>query len=208
MLNLLGDFIAELRAAGIPVSMSEHVDAARAVEVIDLSDRALVKNSLAATLVKDGDHLPVFSTAFEVYFSNRSFESVADLLSDLDESSNEASAGAPGPGEARGEGGGASSSMSANELADLLFRALRDGNREDLRRAASEAVTRYAGVEPGRPVGGTYYLYRTLRNLELESLEQRLSAAQLEAQPPGDALDNINSPEDPDQMQSLLDART
>ena len=188
MLNLLGDFIAELRAAGIPVSMSEHVDAARAVEVIDLSDRALVKNSLAATLVKDGDHLPVFSTAFEVYFSNRSFESVADLLSDLDESSNEASAGAPGPGEARGEGGGASSSMSANELADLLFRALRDGNREDLRRAASEAVTRYAGVEPGRPVGGTYYLYRTLRNLELESLEQRLSAAQLEAQPTGDAL--------------------
>jgi hypothetical protein len=29
-------------------------------------------------------------------------------------------------------------------------------------------------MEPGRPVGGTYYLYRTLRNLELESLEARL----------------------------------
>jgi len=58
LLNLLGDFIAELRAAGIPVSMSEHVDAARAVQVIDLSDRALMKNSLAATLVKDGDHMP------------------------------------------------------------------------------------------------------------------------------------------------------
>ena len=27
-------------------------------------------------------------------------------------------------------------------------------------------------MEPGRPVGGTYYLYRTLRNLELESLRR------------------------------------
>ena len=187
MLNLLGDFIAELRAAGIPVSMSEHVDAARAVQVIDLSDRALVKSSLAATLVKDGDHMPVFSTAFEVFFSNRSFESVAELMDD-ETSSLEGAAGASGPGEARGEGGGASSSMSAAELADLLFRALREGNRADLRRAAAEAVTRYAGVEPGRPVGGTYYLYRTLRNLELDALEHRLSEANLAEQPTSDAL--------------------
>ena len=187
MLNLLGDFIAELRAAGIPVSMSEHVDAARAVQVIDLSDRALVKSSLAATLVKDGDHMPVFSTAFEVFFSNRSFESVAELMDD-ETSSLEGAAGASGPGEVRGEGGGASSSMSAAELADLLFRALREGNRADLRRAAAEAVTRYAGVEPGRPVGGTYYLYRTLRNLELDALEHRLSEANLAEQPTSDAL--------------------
>jgi len=187
LLNLLGDFIAELRAAGIPVSMSEHVDAARAVQVIDLSDRALVKSSLAATLVKDGDHMPVFSTAFEVFFSNRSFESVAELMDD-ETSSLEGAAGASGPGEVRGEGGGASSSMSAAELADLLFRALREGNRADLRRAAAEAVTRYAGVEPGRPVGGTYYLYRTLRNLELDALEHRLSEANLAEQPTSDAL--------------------
>ena len=73
MLNLLGDFIGELRAAGIPVSMSEHVDAARAMGVIDLGDRAMVRSSLAATLVKDGDHLPVFYTAFEVFFSTRSW---------------------------------------------------------------------------------------------------------------------------------------
>jgi len=57
VLNLLGDFIGELRAAGIPISMSEHIDSAKAMEVIDLSDRSLVKNSLAATLVKDGDQV-------------------------------------------------------------------------------------------------------------------------------------------------------
>ena len=183
MLNLLGDFIGELRAAGIPVSMSEHVDSARAMEAIDLSDRSLVKNSLAATLVKDGDHMPVFNTAFEVFFANRSLASVEEMLNaedeDSDEMTREGAAGASGPGQSRGEGGGASSSMSAQELADLLFRALRDGNREALRQAANEAVTRYAGMEPGRPVGGTYYLYRTLRNLELDKLEERLSQVSL-----------------------------
>ena len=80
MLNLLGDFIGELRAAGIPVSMSEHVDAARAVEVIDLGDRSLLRATLAATLVKDGDHLPVFYSAFDVYFSIRSWDAADDLL--------------------------------------------------------------------------------------------------------------------------------
>lgn len=177
MLNLLGDFIGELRAAGIPVSMSEHVDSAKAMEVIDLSDRALVKNALAATLVKDGDHLPVFSTAFEVFFSTRSWDNALKYMDDVDtgEMDAQGAAGSTGPGQARGEGGGASSSLSAQELADLLFRALRDGDREALRMAAGESVTRYAGMEPGRPVGGTYYLYRTLRNLDLENLEQRLT---------------------------------
>ncbi|MHB2028463.1 MAG: hypothetical protein ACYCPT_06560 [Acidimicrobiales bacterium] len=180
MLNLLGDFIGELRAAGIPVSMSEHVDAARAVEVIDLSDRSLVRATLCATLVKDGDHLEVFSTAFEVFFSVRSWSSADELLGDeLDARGElEGATGATGPGQGRGEGGGAGSSLSAHELADLLFRALRDGDIDALRRGASEAVSRYSGIEPGRPVGGTYYLYRTLRNLELEELEKRLLAGQ------------------------------
>jgi len=180
LLNLLGDFIGELRAAGIPVSMSEHIDAAKAMEVIDLSDRGLVRGSLAATLVKDGDHLAAFNTAFEVFFSNRSWESAEDLMGgDEDDLEREGAAGASGPGQSRGEGGGASSSLSAQELADLLFRALRDGDRNALRQVAAGAVDRYAGIEPGRPVGGTYYLYRTLRNLDLENLERRLSEGAL-----------------------------
>ena len=173
MLNLLGEFIGELRAAGIPVSMSEHVDAARAVELIDLSNRTLLRSSLAATLVKDGDHLPVFYTAFDVFFATRSWESAEAILGEDPEGDQEGAAGATGSGPSRSQGGGAGS-MSAQELADLLLRALRDSNQAALRLGASEAVTRYAGMEPGRPVGGTYYLYRTLRNLDLEELERRL----------------------------------
>jgi uncharacterized protein with von Willebrand factor type A (vWA) domain len=174
LLNLLGDFIGELRAAGIPVSMSEHVDAARAVEVIDLGDRSQLRATLAATLVKDGDHLPVFYNAFDVYFSIRSWDGTEDLLGDelTSRDDREGAPGANGQGP-RGRGGGGGS-MSAAELAEMLFRALRDGDLSALRAGASEAVTRYAGVEPGRPVGGTYYLYRTLRNLELDQMQARL----------------------------------
>ena len=43
-----------------------------------------------------------------------------------------------------------------------------------MRALARQAVTRYAGMEPGRPVGGTYYLYRTLRNLDLDDVLERL----------------------------------
>ena len=41
---------------------------------------------------------------------------------------------------------------------------------------ARHAVSRYAGMEAGRPVGGTYYLYRTLRNLDLDGVLERLMA--------------------------------
>ncbi len=43
-----------------------------------------------------------------------------------------------------------------------------------MRAIARQAVRRFAGMEPGRPVGGTYYLYRTLRNLDLDSVLDKL----------------------------------
>src|SRR5439155_760534 len=54
----------------------------------------------------------------------------------------------------------------------MLMRAILDPDA--LRAFAAAAVTRHAGMEPGRPVGGTYYLYRTLRALDLDSLLDRL----------------------------------
>ena len=173
MLNLLGDFIGELRAAGIPVSRSPSTSTPRAaIEVIDLGDRTLLRATLAATLVKDGDHLPVFNTAFDVFFALRREPSVDDADLPEDAASRDGAAGASGPGRARGQAG-AGGALSAEEFSGLLFRALLFGDADELRFGASEAVTRYSGIEPGRPVGGTYYLYRTLRSLDLEALEAK-----------------------------------
>ena len=39
---------------------------------------------------------------------------------------------------------------------------------------ARRAVDVYAGMEPGRPVGGTYYLYRVLRQLDVDGVIEAL----------------------------------
>ena len=51
MLDLLSGFVTELRRSGLPVSLTEHLDAAEAVKHIPLEDREALKYALAATLV-------------------------------------------------------------------------------------------------------------------------------------------------------------
>jgi uncharacterized protein with von Willebrand factor type A (vWA) domain len=58
-----------------------------------------------------------------------------------------------------------------------------------LQAAARRAVEELAGIEPGRPVGGTYYLYRTMRRIDLEALQQRLLEDAMVGLDPDDALD-------------------
>src|ERR1700760_2413508 len=64
-------FIQELRAASLPVSLTENLDAMEAVKHIPLEDREAFKYALAATLVKNSAHWKAFETVFEVYFSLR-----------------------------------------------------------------------------------------------------------------------------------------
>src|SRR6266480_6503337 len=71
MLDLMAGFIKELRAAGLPVSLTENLDAMEAVTHIPIEDREAFKYALAATLVKSNSHWRAFETVFEVYFSLR-----------------------------------------------------------------------------------------------------------------------------------------
>src|SRR6478752_10203993 len=71
ILELLEGFIVELREAGLPVSLTENLDAMEAVKHIPLEDREAFKYALAATLVKNHAHWKAFETVFEVYFSLR-----------------------------------------------------------------------------------------------------------------------------------------
>jgi hypothetical protein len=73
--------------------------------------------------------------------------------------------------------GGALEGMTPEELAEMLFQALQNADSAIMRALARQAVLRFAGMEPGRPVGGTYYLYRTLRNLDLDGMLERIMAA-------------------------------
>ena len=69
MFEVFQGFVHELRAAGLPVSMTENLDAMRAMEFVPFDDREALKAALSATLVKQAGHQRVFETVFEVYFS-------------------------------------------------------------------------------------------------------------------------------------------
>ncbi|HZN14435.1 MAG TPA: VWA domain-containing protein [Acidimicrobiales bacterium] len=178
MLDLLAGFIQELRAAGLPVSLTENLDAMEAVRHIPLEDREAFKYALGATLVKNNAHWKAFETIFEVYFSLRG----AEYTIDEDASEDEITAGLLQQLMGEAQQGSAMDGLTPEELAELLYKALMEGDEAMARALARQAVTRYAGMEPGRPVGGTYYLYRTLRNLDLDGvLERMMEAAQQEA---------------------------
>jgi uncharacterized protein len=177
MLELLSGFVNELRQNGLPVSLTEHLDAAEAVHFVPLEDRDALKYALGTTLVKSSSHWRAFETAFDVYFANRLNTEQAGG------EGGEASGEQPTEGdrlrsgEGTGGAGGGGDLMTPEEIAELLYRALMAGDTALMRAVARHAVSRYAGIEPGRPVGGTYYLYRTLRNLDLDAVLGRIMTA-------------------------------
>ena len=123
MLDLLAGFIQELRAAGLPVSLTENLDAMEAVKHIPIEDREAFKYALGATLVKNHAHWKTFETVFEVYFSLRGPE-----YGDRRRTSD-ASAQRPGERAARrampqAGGGGGMEALTPEQLAEMLYQAL------------------------------------------------------------------------------------
>ena len=184
MLKLLNGFVVELRNAGLPVSLTENLDAMEAVQHIPIEDREAFKYALGATLIKNHAHWRSFDTVFEVYFSLRGPEykiGDGDGDSDIDEmwrEMQEQQQNADGNG---GQGG--MDGMTPEEIAQMLMQALMNGDQGMMRAMAKQSVQRFAGMEPGRPVGGTYYLYRTLRNLDLDSMLEKMMGQSREDAP-------------------------
>ncbi len=181
MLDLLAGFVNELRNAGLPVSLTENLDAMEAVQHIPIEDREAFKYALAATMVKNNSHWRAFETVFEVYFSLRGPEyklkdgdesDIDEMWREMQEQMRE--------GEGKGAAGGGMDQLTPEEIAQMLMNALMNGDQAMMRALAKQAVQRFAGMEPGRPVGGTYYLYRTLRNLDLDSMLDKLMEASRE----------------------------
>ncbi|OWY62093.1 hypothetical protein B7486_60275, partial [cyanobacterium TDX16] len=143
-----------------------------------------------------------FETVFEVYFSLRGREYAigddADELGELEEGAE----GQQGQG-GQGNAGAGGDQMTREELAQMLYQALLHGDEALVRALARQAVSRYAGMEPGRPVGGTYYLYRTLRNLDLDGVLERL--VEQSKQDAGGDLSPLEERLETDEFQSRID---
>lgn len=168
VISVITGFLNELREAGVPVSMVEAIDGMKAVETIDLGDKIALRETLRATLIKNIRHERAFDTAFDVYFSNVPGPAEVDDSASAD--------GGPSP-ETGDEPFDPEIEFDLDGLIEALLDALAGMDGESLRRGARQAVEQLAGMEPGRPVGGTYYLYRTLRRLDLAQLEADLIEA-------------------------------
>ena len=181
VLDLMSGFIAELRKAGLPVSLTENLDAMEAVKEIPIEDRQAFKYALAATLVKSNSHWRAFETIFEVYFSLRGPEhQIPGEMSDAEAELWREEQEMQQQGEGAAGSGGGMDSLTPEEIAQMLMQALMNGDQAMMRALARQSVQRFAGMEPGRPVGGTYYLYRTLRNLDLDNMLDKLMEANRE----------------------------
>jgi hypothetical protein len=160
MLKELLEFVHRLREAGVPISMVETLDAARALGALDLSRRSELKAALAATLVKRAEHQRAFDALFDVYFAGRRAAATGHAPESL------ASATAHPASLALAD-------PPSTDLLQALLTALRRNDTEALRGLAAVAVQQFAGIEADRAASARYYLHRVLRRLDLSNLLRR-----------------------------------
>jgi len=160
----LDDFVRAVRQAGVPIGISDAIDAARAMVTVDLLDREQLRHGLAAVLLKRSTHRPAFDALFDLWWP----ASVTGAGATVD-APEDHEWGLPEDGDPDGENPG----LSADELTDAmraqLAQLLLDGDDAALRRFANFAVGRLGqgGQSPG---GQSYFSYRVLRALSPDTL--------------------------------------
>jgi uncharacterized protein with von Willebrand factor type A (vWA) domain len=164
----LDGFVRAVREAGIPVGISQAVDAAEILTVVDLLEREQLRAGLAAVLLQRAAQRPTFDVLFDLWWP----------LGDRP----------PAPGDdADGEPGDAAESTldvpgSDVDLAELmreqLLQLLLDGDDEALRRFARQAVELLGRAQPS-PSGQSYFGYRVMRALSPDTLVSQLLAGLL-----------------------------
>ena len=82
MQETLEDFFRALRAADIPVSPAEAIDAHRAVDSVGYGDRVLLKDALCVALAKSADESRRFDDCFDLFFRREEFR--GDSSDDLE----------------------------------------------------------------------------------------------------------------------------
>jgi uncharacterized protein with von Willebrand factor type A (vWA) domain len=166
----LDGFVRAVREAGVPVGISQAVDAAEVLTVVDLLDREQVRHGLAAVLLRRGAQRPAFDVLFDLWWPLTDRPGAgADGAPDGDEDGER---GADGPLPV-GDPGAVAEALRAE-----LLRLLTEGDEEALRRFARLAVDQLGQGAPS-PSGQSFFSYRVLRALSPETLVAQLLAGLL-----------------------------
>ncbi len=167
----LDGFVRAVRDAGIPVGISQAVDAAEIMTVVDLLDREQLRHGLAAVLLQRAAQRDAYDVLFDLWWplSDRPV-APPEVGEDAGEAGERGDSTLDVPGS---DGGDLSEAMRAE-----LLRLLLDGDPEALRRFAREAVERLGGAAP-MPSGQSYFSYRVMRALSPDTLIAQLLAGLL-----------------------------
>jgi uncharacterized protein with von Willebrand factor type A (vWA) domain len=168
----LDGFVRAVREAGIPVGISQAVDAAEILTVVDLLDREQLRHGLAAVLLQRATQRPTYDVLFDLWWPLSDRPSIRS--------------GDDGDGEdADGEPGDMTLDLPGSDDGDLselmrarLLELLMDGDEEALRRFARLAVERLGRGQPS-PSGQSFFSYRVLRALSPDTLVAQLLAGLL-----------------------------
>jgi uncharacterized protein with von Willebrand factor type A (vWA) domain len=160
-------FVEALRSAGLPVSLSEGLDAVHAISGLGLGDRETLRAAYAATLVKRQPHRAGFDQVFDLYFPALVGEGT-DRTEGIvpDESAGD------GAGEQR-DRQGLSALDGPEQLAEFreaLVDALGMGDPDALALLAREAVQRFGlirGRGPGEQRWSSYNVMNRVSPTEL-----------------------------------------
>jgi uncharacterized protein len=168
----LDGFVRAVRDAGIPVGISQAVDAAEILTVVDLLDREQLRHGLAAVLLQRAAQRPTYDVLFDLWWP----------LSDRPGGS---AGGDDADGQPDGETGESTLDVPGGDDVDLaalmrdrLLQLLLDGDEEALRRFAREAVELLGRGQPS-PSGQSFFSYRVLRALSPDTLVSQLLAGLL-----------------------------
>ncbi|WP_244930993.1 VWA domain-containing protein [Nocardioides sp. W7] len=155
-------FLEALRAAGLPVSLAEDLDAVAALRALPWDERATVREGYAATLVKKSSFRPTFDTLFDLYFPRLVGEGAGHAD---DEGADESAPGDTG--------------RALASFREQLLAALAEGDQETLARLAAEMVGRF-GAMPGRGPGlSSWSAYTAQQRVAPSQLVDRIVAALL-----------------------------
>ena len=169
ILERLTGFSAALRRAGIPTTQSETLDAVRALGEIDLAERRQVREALAAVSLTSGAQRPTFDALFDLFLPPR-IGAAASGHHDAD---------ADGTGEPD-SGGAVDGPGDPEAFVDDLLRQLLEGDDEDVRRLAREAVDRFGrlpATATGAPGERGWFRYRVLRAIDPAGLLEQMLAS-------------------------------
>lgn len=138
----LVEFVEALRSKGIPTGPSESVDAAVVIEVLGMENRDLLREGLAAALIRRGGQRDVFDKTFDLYFPLAT--GATQMVRDHDD-------------------------VSIEDLRDLLTMALAENDLRTLEQVAElavDALGRVGGGIDGSSGQSGFSAYQTLDRMQ------------------------------------------